>query len=63
MFVLNVEELLKLLWSDNMFENMNDIELCELFMRVDIDRKVMPVAERIYWKLIKEINRRAELEK
>ena len=46
-----------------MFENMNDIELCELFMHVDIDRKVMPVAERIYWKLIKEINRRAELEK
>ena len=46
-----------------MFENMNDVELCELFMSVDIDRKVIPVAERIYWKLIKEMNRRAELEK
>lgn len=46
-----------------MFKNMNDRELCELFMRVDMDRRVMPVAERIYWKLIKEINRRIELEK
>ena len=44
-----------------MFEKMNDMELCELFMRVDIDRKSMPVAERIYWQLIKEMNRRIKV--
>ena len=42
---------------DDLYE-MSEHDVCELLMYADRDRKTLPVAEKIYWWCIEEINRR-----
>lgn len=42
--------------------DMSDKDISELLMFTDRDRAELPVAEKIYWWCVKEINRRIELE-